>query len=242
MTLDGWELVLLRITGIVDEEGNVFDLRRPEKPPVLFVHGQDRDALSWLDGADGKPVMFELVDAGYDVWMGNSRASAFSYCVSHIADSCSDTGLSFWRMGRFDDPAMVNEIRRVTGHPKITYIGYSMGNTQLFYSISKKGESYWTERLHNFIALAPCNWPATSDLADIQTLHVHFMVAEHDENCPNAGYAYSLIPSPNKSWHLVEQHDHYYFDWASPETGERLYLEKLIEAIESGSVQVDQGF
>ena len=86
----------------------------------------------------------------------------------------------YWRMGRFDAPAIVNKIIKLTGESKITYIGYGLGNTQMFYSISKKTEAFWAERLNSFVALAPCHFPETSDLADIETLHVHFMVAEGD--------------------------------------------------------------
>ena len=219
MTLDGWELPLIHFTGKLDEAGNVHDNRVPGKPPVLFVHAAGSDAREWLQRQEGKPAMLELVDAGYDVWMGNNRASQLAYCVEDLADSCQNDSLAFWRMGRFDAPAMVNGIRKLTGQPKVTYIGYAMGNMQMFYAISKKTESYWTERLHSFIALAPCYpGPAVAEMADIESLHVHFLAAAADKRCKpkRARGASDQIPSPNKSWHQLEEApDHYYFEWAT---------------------------
>ena len=166
--------------------------------------------------------MLELVDAGYDVWMGNNRASKLSYCVEDLAASCKNDYRTFWRMGRFDAPAIVNGIRKLTGQPKVSYIGYALGNMQMFYAISKKTESYWAERLHNLIALAPCYLgPAVAEMADIQNLHVHFLPATHDKRCKvkRALEAYDQILSPNKTWNQVEDAaDHYYFEWASSDS------------------------
>ena len=76
LTLDGWELVLFHITGVFDEiDGKTYDIHFEGKPPVLFMHEQRKSALDWLVAQDGKPTMFELVDAGYDVWLGNNRVS-----------------------------------------------------------------------------------------------------------------------------------------------------------------------
>jgi len=109
------------------------------------------DAASWLDaqlGEDGnKPVMFELVDQGFDVWMGNNRANKFARCID--GQFCEGAGpdaiLNGMRvddLGTFDTPAIVEKIHEVTGK-KVTYIGYSNGTMQMFYSLANIGEDYW---------------------------------------------------------------------------------------------------
>ena len=57
-------------------------------------------------------------------------------------------------MGDYDAPAQVDYIRRITGKQKITYVGHSMGTTQLFYALSDKPD-FWKDRLNLFVALAP---------------------------------------------------------------------------------------
>ena len=57
-------------------------------------------------------------------------------------------------MGDFDAPAQVDYVRNQTGQQKITYVGHSMGTTQLFYALSDQPD-FWKERLNLFVALAP---------------------------------------------------------------------------------------
>lgn len=57
-------------------------------------------------------------------------------------------------MGEYDAPAQVDFIRSHTDTDKITYIGFSMGTTQMFYQLSAR-EHFWQERLNAFVAVAP---------------------------------------------------------------------------------------
>lgn len=73
-TDDGWKLTNFRL-------GKVGVTPDSDKLPVHFQHGLGMDAASWLrdqrtkrqGGYNYKPIMMELVDQGYDVWMGNNR-------------------------------------------------------------------------------------------------------------------------------------------------------------------------
>jgi lysosomal acid lipase/cholesteryl ester hydrolase len=40
-------------------------------------------------------------------------------------------------MGIYDVPSVIEEILKVTGHPKLMYIGHSMGTTQYFVAMSQ---------------------------------------------------------------------------------------------------------
>ncbi len=70
-TEDGYILTLYRIPGM---------LREPykKKPAVLLQHGMDADAFQWILHSADKAPAFDLVRAGYDVWLGNNRGSRFS--------------------------------------------------------------------------------------------------------------------------------------------------------------------
>jgi len=45
------------------------------KGTVLCQHGDYEDAALWLATFDGKPFHLQLVDQGYDVWLGNNRGT-----------------------------------------------------------------------------------------------------------------------------------------------------------------------
>ena len=59
-------------------------------------------------------------------------------------------------MGKYDIPAFIDKIIEVTGAPKVTYIGYSLGTNQMFYGLGTMEEIYYQHKLDRFIALSPC--------------------------------------------------------------------------------------
>ena len=67
-----------------------------------------------------------LVDAGFDVWLGNNRGCIYS--MGHTEFTPSDNeyyDYSFYEMGKYDLPAMVDYIRERTGQEKISYLAHS---------------------------------------------------------------------------------------------------------------------
>lgn len=57
-------------------------------------------------------------------------------------------------MGDYDVPSNLEYICNKTRQEKVTYLGHSMGATQMFYAMVTKSE-YFKKRLNLFIALAP---------------------------------------------------------------------------------------
>jgi len=66
------------------------------------------------------------------VWLGNNRGNKYSRRSTVLDPDVEDREFfdySFFEMGQFDDPAMINYIRSHTGKASISYIGHSQGNT-----------------------------------------------------------------------------------------------------------------
>jgi pimeloyl-ACP methyl ester carboxylesterase len=67
-------------------------------------------------------------------------------------------------MGDYDIPANLEYICKLTGQEKVTYVGHSMGTTQMFYAMATNAE-YFKKRLNLFVALAPAIILHNSQLA-----------------------------------------------------------------------------
>ena len=72
-------------------------------------------------------------------------------------------------MGVYDIPACVDRILEVTNKPKVTLIGYSQGSAQIYYGLAKK-QDYFAPRVHRFIALATCVFPARATSTYVNTI------------------------------------------------------------------------
>jgi lysosomal acid lipase/cholesteryl ester hydrolase len=65
------------------------------------------------------------VEAGFDVWVGNNRGNIYSR--GHLSKTAEGDffDYSFWELGKYDLPAMIDRIRKETKLDKIAYIGHS---------------------------------------------------------------------------------------------------------------------
>ena len=75
ITDDGYILTLVRLIK-KDED----DKARSRRPPVLFQHGFSACSEGWLRVTDpnAKPTVLQAMDAGFDVWLANSRGTRYS--------------------------------------------------------------------------------------------------------------------------------------------------------------------
>lgn len=86
---------------------------------------------------------FSMVEAGYDVWLGNSRGNFYSR--RHVCLDPDDLFGTFWDfswddIGLKDYPAGIHYIRRCTKQDKVYMIGHSQSASSIIALLSLKPE------------------------------------------------------------------------------------------------------
>ncbi len=90
-------------------------------------HGILDSSATWINNSPDKAPAFILADAGYDVFLGNSRGN---YESRHHETLNPDKDAAFWdfsweEMGTYDLPAMITKALEVSGAKKLAYVGHS---------------------------------------------------------------------------------------------------------------------
>jgi len=119
-TQDGYILTAFRIPGKVGETGK-------NKPPIYFQHGILDSADCWIMNTPDKAPAFIASDAGYDVWLGNSRGNKYSRDHNRLDPDWDDEFWFFdWQdMGNHDVTGIIDYVLSKTGYEKVAYIGHS---------------------------------------------------------------------------------------------------------------------
>ncbi|XP_054622952.1 gastric triacylglycerol lipase [Dunckerocampus dactyliophorus] len=147
MTEDGYILMVNRIpAGRKTTQG--------PRMAVLLQHGLLAAGSNWITNPPASSLGYVLADAGYDVWLGNSRGNTWSRKHHKFRPDQED----FWRfshdeMALKDLPAVVDYILKETGQEDIVYIGHSQGTTIAFMAFSTLPQL--AAKIKLFVALAP---------------------------------------------------------------------------------------
>uniref|UniRef100_A0A8D0C1X4 Lipase n=1 Tax=Salvator merianae TaxID=96440 RepID=A0A8D0C1X4_SALMN len=149
LTKDGYILTIFRIP-----HGRINNTDTDPKPVVFLQHGLLVDAANWFQNLPHNSLAFMLADAGYDVWLGNSRGNTWSR--KHI--SLSPTSREFWafsfdHMAKYDLPACIDFVVQKTGQEQVYYIGHSQGTTIAFIAFSTNPQL--AAKIKMYISLAP---------------------------------------------------------------------------------------
>jgi len=161
-TGDGYLLGLHRLGWRSGEEGTRVNSGRGDglkKKVVYLHHGLMMNSDVWVCLTERERALpFELVERGYDVWLGNNRGNKYSKKSVHTAPTSS----SFWNfsMDQFafhDIPDSISYILETTHQPSLSYIGFSQGTAQAFATLSI--HPTLNDKVDVFIALAPAMSP-----------------------------------------------------------------------------------
>ncbi|RKP01434.1 hypothetical protein CXG81DRAFT_1923, partial [Caulochytrium protostelioides] len=144
--------------------------QRKQRPAVLLWHGFLMCSEVWVCTPDTNlSLAFTLADAGYDVWMGNTRGNKYS--CKHI--SLKPNQDAFWDFSMdhlvlHDLPASVDYVLKTAGAPSLSYVGFSQGTAQGFAALSLSREL--NQKINLFIALAPVARPHGLENKTVQSL------------------------------------------------------------------------
>jgi lysosomal acid lipase/cholesteryl ester hydrolase len=117
-TEDGYLLTLHRIGRPGDER---------EKPVVFLMHCIIASSSIWVLYGRESSLAYKLVDAGYDVWMGNARGNSYSKAHRTLdTDGAQYWNFSWHEIGVYDLPASIDYVLDRMGREQLQYIGYSM--------------------------------------------------------------------------------------------------------------------
>ncbi len=115
---DGWRLALWRLR---PRDG------APARPPVILCHGLWANRFN-LDFGPGLSLARHLAERGFDVFVLELRGSGFSADPGPEGPrGKAARAYGFDAHVTLDAPAALAEVRRVTGAPRVFWVGHSMG-------------------------------------------------------------------------------------------------------------------
>lgn len=156
-------------------------LPRPGRPVVFLQHGILASSWCWLVNERNQSLGLALWDAGYDVFLGNSRGNTFS--ANHT--SLPVKSREFWNytfndMGHHDLYVSVDAALKISSRESLTYVGWSQGNTaMLIGGTDPQISSRLQGKINLWIALSPVSFLSHSKsplLSAISLFHLGAIV------------------------------------------------------------------
>lgn len=162
-TRDGYLLGLHRLPYRKGEEKQGLRVNQGKdsvrKKAVYLHHGLLMCSEVWVClSSEERCLPFQLVEQGYDVWLGNNRGNKYSKkSVKYSPLSTEFWDFSIDNFAFHDIPDSIQYILDVTAQPSLSYIGFSQGTAQAFATFSI--HPLLNEKIDVFVALAPAMAP-----------------------------------------------------------------------------------
>ncbi|XP_012941443.1 gastric triacylglycerol lipase [Aplysia californica] len=153
-TEDGFLLDVHRIPSGRGEIPISSDGSGRSKPVVFLQHGLLSSSCDWVMNFANGSLGFILADAGYDVWMGNSRGNTLSR--KHVKLRPGNPKFwdwSFDEMAKYDLTAFIDFVLNKTNQSSLSYVGHSQGTTMAFALFSQRPDMQ--KKVNIFVTLAP---------------------------------------------------------------------------------------
>ncbi|KGO66023.1 Alpha/beta hydrolase fold-1 [Penicillium italicum] len=130
------------------------------KKVVYLHHGLLMSSEVWVALTDEQRCLpFQLVEKGYDVWLGNNRGNKYSKkSVRFSPGSYEFWDFSIDQFAFSDIPNSIEYILEVTDQPSLSYIGFSQGTAQAFATLAI--HPLLNQKIDVFVALAPAMAPS----------------------------------------------------------------------------------
>merc|ERR1712226_338706 len=132
---------------------------------VYLQHCLTCSSAVWAFGPPSKSLGFLLADAGYDVWMGNSRGNSYSRNHTTLEPCSFDRCKDFWLGVDWDEGGLqdlttgIDYALSVTGERSLYFGGHSMGCTQYLVMLSSLPE--YNDKIRLGVLLAPPAYMST---------------------------------------------------------------------------------
>ncbi|CAN8023190.1 unnamed protein product [Ixodes persulcatus] len=157
-TEDGYILEIDRIPHGLSETG-----QGQPRTPVLCVHGVISSAADYVMNTPLESPGFLLADAGFDVWLINTRGTPYS----NHHETLTTRDREFWdwsfdQIGRYDLAATIDYIISQTGFGEISLLTWSQGFTVTLVLLSTR--LAYNDKVNLVVGMAP-----VADITHIQT-------------------------------------------------------------------------
>ena len=152
LTKDGYWLTVFRIMGSKGQ--STWEALAQRKPALYLQHGVVDSADTFIMNDEKRAPGFMFANAGYDVWLGNTRGNKYSKEHTYL-DPTDDEDkkvffdFSFGEMAEYDVPAIIEHIRVETSKDKIAVVAHSQGATLMLVKMSNDIH-WWNERVAIF--------------------------------------------------------------------------------------------
>lgn len=161
-TKDGYLLGLHRLAYRKGQEDTLVNQgpKGIQKKVVYLHHGLLMSSEVWVALTNEERCLpFQLVEKGYDVWLGNNRGNKYSKkSIQHSPGSNEFWDFSIDQFAFSDIPDTIEYILEVTKQPSLSYIGFSQGTAQAFATLAI--HPLLNQKIDVFVALAPAMAPS----------------------------------------------------------------------------------